>query len=139
MTTLAQVITAGLYAALPAPGMAGRTYYATDTSQTWYDNGTAWENVTEASTGSTQTTVAGSVSGSAVFSQPSQGNYSKKILIYLDLLSGNASYTFPAPFTVTPEYFIGASASGAAVTALSTAAVTVFGAPSTGFIVLEGY
>lgn len=46
MTTLAAVIVEGAYANLPLPGMAGRTYYATDTQQTWYDNGTAWVNVT---------------------------------------------------------------------------------------------
>lgn len=89
--------------------------------------------------GSGQTTVSGSVSGSAVFSQPSQGPYSKKILIVLESLSGTASYTFPTAFTQASDYFIGASASGATVTALSTTAVTISGAPSSGVIVLEGF
>jgi hypothetical protein len=43
---LSTVIVEGIYAGLPAFGMAGRIYFATDTKQTWYDNGTAWVNVT---------------------------------------------------------------------------------------------
>jgi hypothetical protein len=46
MTTLASVLVKGLYANLPTSGMAGRIYYATDTNQTWYDDGTTWTNVT---------------------------------------------------------------------------------------------
>jgi hypothetical protein len=36
----------GLYSALPAAGMPGRTYFATDTGQYWRDNGTSWDNET---------------------------------------------------------------------------------------------
>lgn len=32
----------GLYAAIPAFGLEGRTYYATDTDITWFDTGAAW-------------------------------------------------------------------------------------------------
>jgi len=91
------------------------------------------------SSGSAQTTVGGSTSGNAVFSQPFEGAYYKKVIVLLELLNGTASYTFPAAFTETPDYFIGASASGATLTALSTTAVTISGAPSSGVIVLEGY
>jgi len=59
--------------------------------------------------------------------------------VLLETLSGTASYTFPVAFTETPDYFIGASASGATLTALSTTEVTISGAPSSGVIVLEGY
>jgi hypothetical protein len=45
---LSSVLMAGLYAAIPAAGMAGRIYFATDTQATWYDNGAAWVNVTPA-------------------------------------------------------------------------------------------
>lgn len=45
---LSSVITAGLYGAIPAAGMAGRIYFATDTQATWYDNGVAWVNVSPA-------------------------------------------------------------------------------------------
>jgi hypothetical protein len=43
---LSTVIVEGLYANLPDHGMAGRTYYASDTRQIWYDTGSAWVNVT---------------------------------------------------------------------------------------------
>jgi hypothetical protein len=89
--------------------------------------------------GSSQTTVAGSTSGSAVFSQPFQGAYYKKIIVLLQSLDGTASYTFPNSFAQMPDYFIGASAIGATLTALSTTAVTVSGLPSSGVIVLEGF
>ena len=32
----------GTYADLPAFGIQGRKYFATDTNQEWYDTGTAW-------------------------------------------------------------------------------------------------
>jgi len=92
-----------------------------------------------ASAGSGQTTVSGSTSGNAIFSQPFEGAFYKKVIVLLETLSGTASYTFPVAFTETPDYFIGASASGATLTALSTTAVTISGAPSSGVIVLEGY
>ncbi|MDR3797955.1 MAG: hypothetical protein P4K93_07370 [Terracidiphilus sp.] len=50
MTTLAAIAIVGLQAAMPPSGVgvgiAGRTYHATDTGQIFYDNGTAWVNVT---------------------------------------------------------------------------------------------
>jgi hypothetical protein len=46
LSTLASVIAKGLYSAIPAAGIAGRLYFATDTQLTWYDTGTAWVNVT---------------------------------------------------------------------------------------------
>jgi hypothetical protein len=91
------------------------------------------------SSGSGQTSVGGSTSGTAVFSEPFEGTDYKKVIVLLQALDGTASYTFPTAFTETPDYFIGASASGATVTALSTTAVTISGAPSSGVIVLEGY
>lgn len=88
---------------------------------------------------STQSSVSGSIGGSAEFSEPFQGPTYKKVVINLIALSGTASYNFPAAFTETPDYFIGIAATGATVTALSTTAVTVSGLPSTGVIILEGY
>jgi hypothetical protein len=134
MTTGGDIIYGG------ASGAATRLAAGT-AGQVLQTNGTAsaptWVN--PSSGGSGQTTVSGSVSGSAVFSQPFQGAYYKKIIILLESLSGTASYTFPTGFTATPDFFIGASASGATVTAISTSAVTISGAPSSGVIVLEGY
>ena len=91
------------------------------------------------SSGSSQSTVSGSTSGSAVFSQPFEGASYKKVIVVLESLNGTASYIFPTPFTQIPDYFIGISASGATLTALSTTEVTISGAPSTGAIVLEGF
>lgn len=89
--------------------------------------------------GSAQSTVAGSVSGSAVFSQPFGGAFFKKVIVLLEALSGTATYAFPTAFAEMPDYFIGISAEGATLTALSTTEVTISGAPSTGAIVLEGF
>lgn len=46
LVDLSSVIAEGVYSALPAFGMAGRIYFATDTKQIWYDTGAAWVNVT---------------------------------------------------------------------------------------------
>jgi hypothetical protein len=46
MTTLSTVIAEGLYSALPAFGINGRIYFATDTKRVYRDNGTAWVEVT---------------------------------------------------------------------------------------------
>jgi hypothetical protein len=48
LVDLSSVIVEGVYASLPAFGMAGRIYFATDTKQVWYDNGGGWDDVTPA-------------------------------------------------------------------------------------------
>lgn len=45
-TTLGAVIIEGLFSSMPPAGSLGRIYFATDTKQHYYDNGTAWVNVT---------------------------------------------------------------------------------------------
>jgi hypothetical protein len=112
-----------------------------NTNIIWQDDGGApTVNISAyADLASAQSSVSGSVSGTAVFQQQFIGSQSKRIMISLQALNGTASYTFPMPFSEVPDFFVGGSAAGATVTALSTAAVTVSGAPSSGVIVLEGY
>lgn len=46
MTTLPTAISAGLYSALPAFGIAGRLYFATDALRMYRDNGSGWIDIT---------------------------------------------------------------------------------------------
>lgn len=45
MSTLGEVILKGTYADLPAAGIPGRLYFATDTFQLLRDNGTSWDSI----------------------------------------------------------------------------------------------
>jgi hypothetical protein len=104
------------------------------------DDGTGKLQVTGAiSPKSTQSTVSGSTSGSAVFSQPFAGSSYKKVIIYCNALLGTASYTFPTAFTNTPVVLMTNGLATTVVTALSTTAVTVTGTTQTGILTIEGY
>src|SRR5215831_19468914 len=48
MSTLASVVIRDITANRPAAGVAGRLFFATDTSKTWRDNGTSWDDVSDA-------------------------------------------------------------------------------------------
>jgi len=93
--------------------------------------------VPEISNTATQTPVTASGGGTVTFSQPEQGSSYKKVMIYLNAATGTASYNFPAAFTYTPMVL--SQSLAATVTTVSTTAVTVTGAASTGFVALEGY
>lgn len=86
-----------------------------------------------------QTTVPGTTSGQAIFSQSAQGNTYKKCVIYCDTLVGTAAYTFPTAFVKTPVILTTSGLASAVITSLSTTALTVTGATTTGFLFVEGY
>lgn len=86
-----------------------------------------------------QSPIAGATSGRAFFTQAFQGTSLSIVLIYCDALNGAASYTFPSPFTYAPVVVTTSGPAPGVVTALSATAVTVTGAPTTGFLVLIGF
>jgi len=84
------------------------------------------------------TNVAGSVSGSVEFNMPIRDTYDKKVIAYLDSLSGTADYVYPVAFTYTPS--VSSDLMLSDITSISNTGVTITGGGSdTGFIVIEGY
>jgi hypothetical protein len=114
MSTLASQIMEGIYASLPAYGMAGRTYYATDTKKIWYDNGSAWVDVTP---GQSPVTLAltSPASGSSTAWTVAHGlSFVPKVAI---VMTSNAQIWMTAPLDATNLYL---EASDFSVTGIAT-------------------
>lgn len=88
---------------------------------------------------SPQSTVNCSTSGSVVYSQPEQGASYKKVVAYNSACLGTAAYTFPTGFSHTPNVISTNGPAATIVTSLSTSAMTITGATTTGFIFIEGF
>lgn len=88
---------------------------------------------------SAQTTVNGSTSGTAKFTEPFQGATYKRVLVYCAALLGTAAYTFPTAFTNTPVVITTSGPAASVVTSLSSSGMTITGATTTGVIIIEGY
>ena len=94
-------------------------------------NGIQWNN-------GAKTTYNGSVSGTAVWSQPFQGSAYKKFIIYLSALNDvGGTITFPTAFSHTPVIY-GTAASLAICSASTTTFTIAAAATITGYVIVEG-
>jgi hypothetical protein len=123
----------------PAGAPATGILYGTNTAGVVQQSFTTAPVLSAVNTNATQTTVSCSTSGNAVFSQPLQGASDKKVLIHFGVCLGTASYTFPVPFTNTPSIYASNNVAATIATSLTTTAVTVTGATTSGSLILEDY
>lgn len=91
-----------------------------------------------------QTTVSGSTSGTAIFSQPFAGSSYKKVIVNLIgyCSTNTATYTFPTAFTNKPDWPKMNSGSDAWVSSVTTTNMIISatsGATNAGVIAPEGY
>lgn len=90
----------------------------------------------------TQTTLAGTTSGSAIWSQPVSTPVWKRVVVYLSAYynsTGSAqTITFPTPFTQTPILVANSDPEATVSTTTLTLPASMSGAV-TGWIIIEGY
>ncbi|MBK0378582.1 beta strand repeat-containing protein [Mucilaginibacter segetis] len=127
---------AGLSSAASAGGTITDKFTIDNTGNTVQSGSITATNIKSSAA---QTTVSGSSSGTAVFSQPFQGSSYKKIIIYCSGLNGTATYTFPTAFVNIPAIMNSNGPASTVVTSLSNTSITITGASTTGNIILEGY
>jgi hypothetical protein len=119
----------------PIIGRASTAASRDNTHWFWNNSGSLLEEICPSGlSGSNQTTVNCSSSGTAVFAQPFSGPGYSSISIQSVACSGTASYTYPNAFTYTPS---AGGAKSAFATTISTTAVTVTGDGTSGFLKLE--
>ena len=99
-------------------------------------NGSMYATIIKAN--SATTSVTGSTSGTAVFTQPNQGTGLKIVMITLTSLLGTASYTFPTAFINTPVVLSTSGLATSIVTTNTTTSCTVTGTTSSGTLILMG-
>lgn len=127
MSTLSSVIIEGLSTAMPTPSIPGRLYFTTDTKQTFYDTGTAWDNVTPTAAAPTGT-------ANFVFATPngSSGTASLRAIVAADVPTLNQSTTGnAATATVATSATTASNATGVNGAAVPTSA-SVVGTNSSG-------
>lgn len=113
-------------------GPSGNSGYAT------FNSGTATLDIPKY-VDDVQVTVAGTVSGTAIFAQPIQGNAWKKVIVYCSNLTGDAAYMYPFHFMNTPIITTVGGLPSSVVTSITTLGVTVTGSSTTGYVTIEGW
>lgn len=109
MTTLSSVISRGLVSALPAAGIPGRLYFASDTNATYRDNGTTWDQVgTGGGLAAVNETPAGAMNGvNTSFALSFTPNPSASVIVTLnDLVQGPGDISVSGPtitYAVAPK------------------------------------
>lgn len=83
----------------------------------------------------TQTVVNCSTSGTVTYSEPFSGPSYKQVVAYAAACVGTASYTYPIPFSISPDVEGGL----AGISSANASSVTVTGTTSTGWVFLKGY
>jgi len=105
--TLPTVLVEGLYSALPAPGIPGRLFFASDTKKHYYDNGTGWDDITPAPA-VTKVALAPSAAGNFTVAH---GMGRAPVAVLLEMSSGGQIWLQnPTGYDATDLYFVASDA-----------------------------